>query len=76
MPKPKAGASYNIYMVTTEGAVTLWSPPSTLLYQRQQLERKAHEIQGSFGSRPYIRWEGMDVLHLFRKSWVTSFYIA
>ena len=76
MPKPTIGVTYSIYMVSNNCTVTLWSPPSTLLYQRQQLDRKVRESQRSFGSTPYIRWEGTDVLHLFRRSWVTSFYIA
>jgi len=75
MPRPQR-KDYNIYILQDHDAIQLWHPRDTLLAQRQRLDRKARQILLSYGSHAIVRWQGSDVLHLYGRSWVTSFYIA
>ena len=67
---------YNIYMLLDNDKPVLWAPAGTLAVQRRRLHNKAAEMLSKLGSRPYLKWDGPDILHLYGRTWVTSFYIA
>lgn len=71
-----ARKDYNIYLLTDYDHPVLWFSASTLAVQRRRLTLKARWMLARLGSRPYIRQEGPDVLHLYGRNWTTSFYIA
>ena len=76
---PKASTTrkdYNIYLLTDYERPVLWFPASTLAVQRRRLTYKMRWMLARLGSRPYIRQEGPDILHLYGRTWTTSFYIA
>lgn len=75
--KPHVAAKlYNIYLLTDYAHPVLWFPASTLAVQRRRLTYKMRWMLARLGTRPYVKQEGPDVLHLYGRTWTTSFYIA